>query len=90
MTNVFCLNSKAGEYGKALHQYERMIKVLDVFNDEEKEKCNPKKCIAHLNAAMCNLKVLNFFNAREQCDKALKIESKNVKGLFRRGQVSSL
>jgi len=79
---------KAGDYEKALKQYERMIKLLDVYKDEEKAKANPLKCIGHLNAAMCELKLKEYGKARKSCDKALEIESQNVKGLFRRGQAN--
>ena len=67
-----------------------MVKVLDVYKEEEKEKTNPVKCVAHLNAALCQLKVNLFQDAKKNCDKALEIEANNVKGLFRRGQVSVL
>lgn len=42
---------------------------------------------AYLNAALCMLKLNENREAVEQCEKALEIDPKNEKGLFRRGQV---
>ncbi|XP_075234206.1 FK506-binding protein 59-like isoform X2 [Lycorma delicatula] len=42
--------------------------------------------IAHLNAAACYLKLQEHLKARDQCDKALALNPKSDKGLFRRGQ----
>ena len=64
-----------------------MSNLLDVYKEEEKVKTNPLKCIGYLNAAMCQLKLKEYAGARKSCNKALEIESQNVKGLFRRGQV---
>ncbi len=64
-----------------------MLKVLDVWKEEDKIKANPVKCIAHLNAALCQLKTNQFKDAKKNCDKGLEIDANNVKGLFRRGQV---
>ncbi len=87
ISNSHLLYLQAGNFKKALAQYEKMVKVLDVYKEEEKEKTNPSKCVAHLNAALCQLKVNLFQDAKKNCDKALEIEANNVKGLFRRGQV---
>ena len=70
-------------------QYNKMIKLLDVYKDEEKLVANPLKCIGYLNAAMCELKMKQYQGAKKNCDKALEIEDQNVKGLFRRGQVGT-
>ena len=67
-----------------------MVSLLDVYKEEEKAVANPLKCIGHLNAAMCQLKRKQYAEARKHCDNALEIDSRNVKGLFRRGQVANL
>ena len=41
---------------------------------------------AHLNQAMCCLKNNDFTTTRDHCTKALEMDSKNEKGLFRLGQ----
>lgn len=42
---------------------------------------------AYLNQAMCCLKLNEFVATRDHCKKALELDSKNEKGLFRLGQV---
>ncbi|XP_065070807.1 peptidyl-prolyl cis-trans isomerase FKBP4-like [Rhopilema esculentum] len=79
---------KSGNYERALTQYNKMIKLLDVYKDDEKLVANPLKCIGHLNAAMCELKMKQYQAAKKNCDKALEIEDQNVKGFFRRGQAN--
>eukprot|EP00794_Sanderia_malayensis_P018009 gene18009-19810_t len=77
---------KASDFKRALAQYEKMIDILNVYQEEDKPKTNPMKCIAYLNAALCDLKTNQFSHAKTNCNKALEIEANNVKGLFRRGQ----
>jgi FK506-binding protein 4/5 len=43
---------------------------------------------AYLNQAMCCLKLNDFCATREHCQKALEMDPKNEKGLFRLGQVT--
>jgi FK506-binding protein 4/5 len=43
---------------------------------------------AYLNQAMCCLKLNDFCATRDHCHKALEMNPKNEKGLFRMGQVS--
>jgi len=42
---------------------------------------------AHLNLAMCYLKLSEDVDACRSCDDALALDPKNEKGLFRRGMV---
>ena len=57
------------------------------MKDEAGEKRKALLLAAHLNVAMCALKISNDFEARKHCNKALWLNPKNEKGLFRRGQV---
>ena len=43
----------------------------------------------YLNSAMCHLKTGSNLEAMSQCDKALEMDEKNEKGLFRRATVSN-
>lgn len=40
--------------------------------------------VGHLNLALCHLKLQEHIEARDQCDKALKLNPSSEKGLFRR------
>jgi len=40
--------------------------------------------VGHLNLALCHLKLQEYIETRDQCDKALKLNPDSEKGLFRR------
>jgi tetratricopeptide (TPR) repeat protein len=40
--------------------------------------------VGHLNLALCHLKLQEYIEARDQCDKALQLNPTSEKGLFRR------
>jgi len=78
-----------GHYAHALKKY---TKALDFVEDnskaeqEEIRQTNNEICLpCHLNSAMCYIKIKEYRKALESCEKALKIDSRNVKGLWRRG-----
>lgn len=54
--------------------------------EEEKETSRKLQLAANLNVAMCHLKTKEFRSAIESCEKALLLDAKNEKGLFRMGQ----
>nr|CAD7392240.1 unnamed protein product [Timema cristinae] len=84
-TNYF----KAGKYQLALKMYKKIITFLEHELGFEGEKNDERKALllaAHLNLAMCYLKLTENLEARDQCDKALELDPNNIKGLFRRGQ----
>jgi FK506-binding protein 4/5 len=45
---------------------------------------------AHLNIALCNLKLGENLEATHACDEALKIDPQNEKAFYRRALVSCL
>nr|QBH73895.1 fk506-binding protein [Thermobia domestica] len=80
---------KKGKYGLAVKQYKKVVKFLEFeagYDDDKDQERKTLLLAGHLNTAMCHLKLKDFIEAREQCSKALEIDPKNVKGLFRRGQ----
>jgi len=89
------------DYEQALGMYGRALKIVDLDADtefdegadtalvctvEEDTKINALKLPIFLNQAACHLKLGEFKPAQAACNKALELESKNVKALFRRGQ----
>jgi len=52
---------------------------------EEVDKHDKMKLALHLNLAICFLKINRYNKALDNAESALKIDSKNVKGLFRKG-----
>lgn len=83
---------KQGKYALAIKKYSKIPEYLEkeVF-DLEKDTENSQKLqlAAHLNLAMCNLKLKNYSEALVACKKALELDEKNEKGLFRMAQAYS-
>ena len=82
---------QAGKFKLALKYYN---KITDLLKDEESAKndnAEKRKALllaAHLNVAMCTIKLHEDLEAVHSCDEALKLDPHNEKGLFRRGMVS--
>lgn len=73
----------------AIKQYKRVIQyvgLLDEFEGELKDRARETLLAGYLNLAMCYLKTEKHIEAQKNCDKALEIDPKNEKGLFRLGQ----
>lgn len=78
---------KEGKYAIASQQYNRVVQLLDgYFTKEEKEIRDPLLLVGHLNLAACHLRLNNNFKCMKECEKALQIDKKSVKALFRRGK----
>lgn len=80
------------KYTLATKQYKKIINYLDTessLEGQEEEKRKSLLLAAHLNMSLCYLKVAEPIRAIQASDKALELDEKNVKGLFRRGQVKS-
>jgi FK506-binding protein 4/5 len=81
-----------GKYARAIAKYKRGADFVDYLHkatDEEKAKANTLKVTLFLNTAQCHLKTHDWKTAIEQCNKALEIDKKNAKGIFRRAQAHS-
>ncbi|XP_046665214.1 FK506-binding protein 59-like isoform X2 [Homalodisca vitripennis] len=86
-TNYFKLN----KLKLALKMYKKAIEYLEFDSGfvEEGEKERKALLISnHLNCALCLIKLQEFTEAKEQCNKALELEPTSEKGLFRRGQAN--
>ncbi|CAH2007241.1 unnamed protein product [Acanthoscelides obtectus] len=82
-TNYF----KAGKFQLALKLYKRIVSYLE--HSSEKDVDNDRKAVllaAHLNIALCCLKLKDNFEAKSAAEAALKLDPNNEKALFRRGQ----
>ncbi|XP_037109993.1 peptidyl-prolyl cis-trans isomerase FKBP4 [Syngnathus acus] len=80
---------KRGLFKQASTQYKRVVSWLDNdsgFVGEEEEKAKALRLAAHLNLAMCYLKLKEHNQALENCNKALELDESNEKALFRRGE----
>jgi Tfp pilus assembly protein PilF len=61
---------------------------ISAFKDEKATEREQLMLAAYLNQAMCCLKLNDFCATRDHCHKALEMDPKNEKGLFRMGQVT--
>lgn len=80
---------KEGKYKQASVQYKRIVSWLEHesgLSEDDEKKAKALRLAAHLNLAMCFLKLQEPNQALENCDKALEIDGSNEKALFRRGE----
>ncbi|XP_042352227.1 peptidyl-prolyl cis-trans isomerase FKBP4 [Plectropomus leopardus] len=80
---------KEGKYKQAAVQYKRIVSWLERetgLSEEDDKKAKSLRLAAHLNLAMCSLKLQEPNQALENCDKALELDASNEKALFRRGE----
>ncbi|KAM9800190.1 peptidyl-prolyl cis-trans isomerase FKBP5 isoform X2 [Syngnathus typhle] len=84
---------KAGHYYHAVIQYERIVSCLEVMSDnnlEEKRQIRDLCLSAHLNLALCSLRLQDFSLVVEYCNKVIKLDKSNEKALYRRGEARLL
>ncbi|XP_023811642.1 peptidyl-prolyl cis-trans isomerase FKBP4 isoform X2 [Oryzias latipes] len=80
---------KDGKYKQASVQYKKIVSWLEHesgLSEEDEKKAKTLRLAAHLNLAMCYLKLHEPNQALENCDKALEMDASNEKALFRRGE----
>ncbi|XP_039089745.1 sperm-associated antigen 1 [Hyaena hyaena] len=65
-----CVKDK--NYKDALSKYSECLKI------------NNKECAIYTNRALCYLKLCQFEEAKQDCDRALQIDNGNVKACYRR------
>jgi FK506-binding protein 4/5 len=70
------------KYAKIVEFLEHEISLKDAAEDERKSLLEAGR----MNLAMCHLKKLKFFEARDVCDKVIEINPDNAKAFFRRGE----
>ncbi|XP_020371994.2 peptidyl-prolyl cis-trans isomerase FKBP5-like [Rhincodon typus] len=80
---------KAGKYKQAQIQYRKIVAWLEqeyCLTQDESRRAKALILAAHLNVAMCHLKLNKYLKAVESCDRALEIDRTNEKALYRRGE----
>lgn len=58
------------------------------FSDEEKGQAKALEVICNLNNAACKLKLKEYKEAKNLCNKVLEIDVNNVKALYRRAHAN--
>ncbi|XP_020789713.1 peptidyl-prolyl cis-trans isomerase FKBP5 [Boleophthalmus pectinirostris] len=84
---------KGGHYHQAVVQYQRIISWLEMecgSGIEQHKKIKEFLVMAHLNLAMCFLKVKEFSQVIENCNKVIEIDETNEKAWYRRGEARLL
>lgn len=83
---------KEQKFREAAAKYEKAVGYFEYsfgLKDDEKEEVNALKLPCLLNMAMCQLKTEDFADAKLNCSKALDVDTKNVKALFRRAKAQA-
>jgi tetratricopeptide (TPR) repeat protein len=75
---------KKGEYSKAIESYEKLERYMGLLLKGERHLSDPIRVVAESNMAICYIKLGQYSLAEEHCEKALAIDSKNIKALYRR------
>lgn len=84
---------KAGHYHQAVIQYQRIIVWLEMEcgnGIDQHKRIKEFLVMAHLNLAMCFLKLKEFSQAIENCNKVIELDESNEKAWYRRGEARLL
>ncbi|XP_070758431.1 peptidyl-prolyl cis-trans isomerase FKBP5 [Enoplosus armatus] len=79
---------KAGRYHQAVTQYQRIVVWLEMecgSGVEQQKRIQDSILTSHLNLALCFLKLKEFSQVVENCNKATELDKSNEKALYRRG-----
>uniref|UniRef100_A0A1A8NEF4 peptidylprolyl isomerase n=2 Tax=Nothobranchius TaxID=28779 RepID=A0A1A8NEF4_9TELE len=84
---------KAGRYHQAVIQYQRIISWLELecgSGMEQYKKIQDYVMTAHLNLALCFLRLKEFSQVVDNCNKVIEQDASNEKALYRRGEARLL
>ncbi|XP_043097403.1 peptidyl-prolyl cis-trans isomerase FKBP5 isoform X2 [Puntigrus tetrazona] len=84
---------KAGRYNYAVIQYQRIINWLEMecgAGKEQQEAIQALLLVAHLNLALCFLRLREYSQTVENCNKVMELDPENEKALYRRGEARLL
>ncbi|XP_018611467.2 peptidyl-prolyl cis-trans isomerase FKBP4 [Scleropages formosus] len=80
---------KEGKFKQASVQYKKIVSWLEHesgLQEEDEKRARVLRLAAHLNLAMCYLKLQEQNQALENCNKALELDANNEKAVFRRAE----
>lgn len=84
---------KAGLYNQAVIQYQRILSWLEMecgTGMEQQKRINQFLVTSHLNLALCFLRLKEFSQVVENCNKVMELDESNEKALYRRGEARLL
>ncbi|TRY55055.1 hypothetical protein DNTS_020783 [Danionella cerebrum] len=84
---------KAGRYSYAVIQYQQMVNWLEMEGGTQREQHQNIQAlllVAHLNLALCYLRLREYSQTVENCNKVMELDPENEKALYRRGEARLL
>lgn len=84
---------QAGRYLQAVIQYQRIVSMLEMecgTGIDQQRRIQSFMSTAHLNLALCFLRIKEFSQVVENCNKVIEIDESNEKALYRRGEARLL
>ncbi|XP_061687606.1 peptidyl-prolyl cis-trans isomerase FKBP5 [Syngnathoides biaculeatus] len=84
---------KAGHFYHAVIQHQRVVSWLEMelgSGLEQQKEINEFLLAAHLNLALCFLRIQDYSLVVENCNKVIEIDACNEKALYRRGEARLL
>lgn len=84
---------KAGRNYQAIIQYHRIISWLEMecgTGIEQQKRIQEFVLTAHLNLSLCFLRLKEFSQVVENCNKVIELDESNEKALYRRGEARLL
>ncbi|XP_069000200.1 peptidyl-prolyl cis-trans isomerase FKBP5 [Embiotoca jacksoni] len=84
---------KAGRYNQAVIQYQRIVFWLEMecgTGMEQQRSIRDYMLTTHLNLALCYLRIKDFSQVVDNCNKAIELDGSNEKALYRRGEARLL
>ncbi|KAJ8369488.1 hypothetical protein SKAU_G00095160, partial [Synaphobranchus kaupii] len=84
---------KAGRFPQAVLQYQRIVTLLEMecgLRPEQQQSVHALLLVAQLNLALCHLRLREYSQAVENCNKVMELDGENEKALYRRGEARLL
>ncbi|KAG1942742.1 peptidyl-prolyl cis-trans isomerase FKBP5 [Pimephales promelas] len=84
---------KTGLYNHAVIQYQQIVNWLEMECGTDKEHLQAIQSfllVAHLNLALCYLRLREYSQTVDNCNKVMELDPENEKALYRRGEARLL